>query len=673
METQIKSPLFKGVLVVAVDDLRSVLVGTLEQNGYCCQGVSDVPGAHTVLSVGGIDLVICDISIPGMDGFRFMGSAKEDVPDIDFIIITGDSGPYPCFEVLEAGAADCITKPFKVDSVIARIRRIERERKILFDLKTTNHELVAAMEEIEEVSLARGDFLARMSHEIRIPLNSIKGYTDILLDTGLSCEQEEYVVNTKKSCDVLLGVVNEILDISRIEAGEIGLDPIEFDPEVLCFECLEMVRSQVNTSRVELLCRICDCVPGYVVADPNRFRQVLLNLLGNAAKFTEAGVIELNLSVRQRSGDGIMLCACLRDTGMGIPESALDAIFEPFRQVQGGSSAKHGGTGLGLSICRKIARRMGGEIKVESREGEGSLFEFSFWALPVENKASERIQPAQFEGHRILVVTSTLAFGAMVSRELKAAGLYVDLVLNLKAAITSFDRSFLPSVCYDACVVDLKGGVDPKELIRKIRRTKSACPSFPMIACAGPIPGGAETCRKLGFEGFLPKPVRAKKLVSMIAGILGMKADRDKGFYGGKNKLVTTPFLAEQAKRYASILLVDDNPVNRRMGKILLSKAGYRVTTADNGRQTLDLYQGCPDRFDLILMDINMPEMDGFEITRQIRIQEAVSGTRIPIVAFTANVLPVFKQRCLEAGMDDLLTKPFKREDIFSVVKKWVL
>lgn len=222
-------------------------------------------------------------------------------------------------------------------------------------------------------------------------------------------------------------------------------------------------------------------------------------------------------------------------------------------------------------------------------------------------------------------------------------------------------------------MVDLKGGVDPKEIIRKIRRTKCACPSFPMIACAGPIPGGAETCLKLGFEGFLPKPVRAKKLVSMIAGILGMKADRDKGFYGAKNKLITTHLLAEQAKRSASILLVDDNPVNLRMAKIMLSKAGYRVTTADNGRQTLDLYQGSPDLFDLILMDINMPEMDGFEITRQIRIQEAVSGTRIPIVAFTANVLPVFKQRCLEAGMDDLLTKPFKREDIFAAVKKWVL
>jgi len=673
METQIKSSFVKGVLVVAADDLRSVLVGALEQNGYCCQGASDVPGAHTVLSVGGIDLVIYDISIPGMDGFRFMGSVKEDLPDIDFIIITGYSGVYSCFQVLEAGAADCITKPFKVDSVIARTRRIERERKILFDLKTTNHELAAAMEEIEEVSLARGDFLARMSHEIRTPLNSIKGYTDILLDTGLSCEQEEYVVNTKKSCDVLLGVVNEILDISRIEAGEIGLEPIRFDPEVLCFECLEMVRSQVNTSRVELLCRICDCVPGYVVADPNRFRQVLLNLLGNAAKFTETGVIELNLSVRQGSGDGIMLCACVRDTGMGIPESALETIFEPFRQVQGGSSAKHGGTGLGLSICRKIARRMGGEIKVESREGEGSLFEFSFWALPLENQASELIQSSQLAGSRILVVTSTLAFGAMVSRELKARGLYVDIVLNLKAAITSFDRSFLPPVCYDAGVVDLKGGVDPKEIIRKIRRTKCACPSFPMIACAGPIPGGAETCLKLGFEGFLPKPVRAKKLVSMIAGILGMKADRDKGFYGAKNKLITTHLLAEQAKRSASILLVDDNPVNLRMAKIMLSKAGYRVTTADNGRQTLDLYQGSPDLFDLILMDINMPEMDGFEITRQIRIQEAVSGTRIPIVAFTANVLPVFKQRCLEAGMDDLLTKPFKREDIFAAVKKWVL
>jgi signal transduction histidine kinase len=550
MEMEIKPPFVKGVLVVDDDDdLMRVLLRALELNGYCCHGASDAPRARTILLAGGIDLVICDIFMPEMGGLCFMESVKVDLPDIDFIIMTGCSGDYSYFEIVEAGAADYMAKPFKVDSVIARIRRIERERRILFDLKTTNNELAAAMEEVEEVSLARGDFLARMSHEIRTPLNSIMGYTDILLDTGLSDEQEGYVENTKKSCDVLLGIVNEILDISRIEAGEIGLAPIEFDPELLCFECLEMVRSQVNTARVELLCRICDCVPGYVVADPNRFRQVLLNLLGNAAKFTETGVIELSLSIREGCDQGIMVCACVCDTGMGIPESALEVIFEPFRQIQGENSTKHGGTGLGLSICRKIARCMGGEIKVESREGEGSLFEFSFWALPVEKQTGERI----------------------------------------------------------------------------------------------------------------------------IAGVLGMKADRDKGFYGENNKLVTTHLLAEQAKRSASILLVDDNPVNRRMAKIMLLKAGYRVTTAENGRQTLDLYQDSPDLFDLILMDINMPEMDGFETTRQIRIQEAVSGTRIPIVAFTANVLPVFKERCAKAGMDDLLTKPFKREDIFEAIKKWVV
>lgn len=676
MDSLPKSPVIKGVLAVDHDNrLRQGLIEALGTGGYDCRGASSAQEARTILGAGRIDLVVCDIFLPDMDGLAFMASVKDERPDLDFIIMTPSGGAYTDSEIVEAGAADYLTKPFRPDAVIARVKRMERERRRVFDLGRTNHAFAVAMEGIKEISQAKGDFLARMSHEIRTPLSSIMGYTDILLDTRLVPEQTEYATNIKKSCDVLLGVVNDILDFSRVETGEIGLAPIEFDPEVLCFECLEMVRTQVDTSSVEILCRICDCVPACVRADPNRFRQVLLNLLGNAAKFTVDGVIELSLKVKDKTETGIVLCASVRDTGIGIPAADLDVIFQPFQQVRGKISRGMGGTGLGLSICRKIARWMGGDITVESREGEGSVFTFSSLVVPVKKQDERRIQPVKPAGRRVLLVASTLAFGAMVSRELKAAGLIVDLVLNGRDALSPFDGTCLAATRHDVGVIDLKGGEQPRGVVAKIRRLTLGCPEFPLIACANPGPGVAGICQQAGFDGFLPKPVQSRKLVAMIAGVLGMNdtLNAGTGSQVKPNKLVTTHLLAEQAKRSAAILLADDNPVNQRMATIMLSKAGYKVTSADNGRQTLELCRGAKGRFDLILMDINMPEMDGFETTRQIRALEGDSGKRIPIVAFTADVLPVFKERCLGAGMDDFLTKPFRREDIFAAVKKWVV
>ncbi|WP_041273178.1 response regulator [Desulforapulum autotrophicum] len=677
MDYHPESSVIKGILVVEHDnELRQGLVEALGSGGYDCCGAPSVRGARTLLWSGGIDLVICDIALPDMDGLRFMVSVKDELPDLDFIIMTSPEGDYVDSEIVDAGAADYLAKPIKPDAVIARVRRIERDRRKVLDLGRTNRELSVAMEGLKESSRAKGDFLARMSHEIRTPLSSIMGYTDILFDTCLAPEQTDYVTNIKKSCDVLLGIVNDVLDFSRVESGEIGLDPIEFDPEVLCFECLEMVRTQVDTSRVELLCRICDCVPGCVRADPNRFRQVLLNLLGNAAKFTVNGVIELSLKVKEKTKTGIVLCASVRDTGSGIPTAALGVIFKPFQQVVRGRIAKGlRGMGLGLSICRKIARRMGGNITVESREGEGSVFTFSSRVEPVEKQNIVQIQPVKPAGLRVLLVVSTLAFGAMVSRELKAAGLVVDLVLNSRDALSPFDGTHLAAACHDVGLIDLKGGEHPRGMVAKIRRLTLACPELPLIACANPGPGVAEIFQQAGFDGFLPKPVQPRKLVAMIAGVLGMTVNQSVGM-GSRvttTKLITTHLLAEQAKRSAAILLVDDNPVNQRMATIMLSKAGYKVTSADNGRQTLELCRSSKERFDLILMDIFMPEMDGFETTRQIRALEGDSGVRVPIVAFTANVLPLFKERCLVAGMDDFLTKPFRREDIFAAVKKWVV
>jgi len=667
--------------ILVVDDeisLRMVLIKALEKAGYHCKEAEDAEKAIILIESEPFDLIISDISMPGMDGIELLKKIKLHHPEIDFIIMTGYASDYSYVEIMDAGASDYMTKPFSMNSALARISRIARERENVISLKKTNQELCMAIEranilarEAKEASKAKTFFLASMSHEIRTPLNGIVGYTDMLLDTPLNDEQKSFLKNARFSCETLLSVVNDILDFSKVEAGKLSLEHIGFDPEVLCFDIIDVVRTKVDESKIELLCSVADSVPSQVMGDPHRFRQVLLNLLSNAIKFTQEGTIKVCLNSEQISEDHIKLVVSVTDTGIGIGKNELEKIFSPFIQSEDDITNRYGGTGLGLAISRNIAQKMGGHVWAESKLKKGSAFYFTACFKLAENKKVKRIRPARLNGKKVLLSTTSDEIRQILQHELELTGMEVthmilpELEFELKKDIKK---------SYDIAIIDFGKIVKivANELSNTIASLRPDQYPFDFIACSVPVPGIADTFSKAGFKGYLPNPVSKKKLFEMLSYIMGMETE--KLFSSDpSNGIVTAHLLSENKKYAASILLVEDNPVNQKMTNLMLSKAGYMIDIAEDGEEAVKKYTLKPDAYDLIFMDINMPKMDGFQATRLIRSFEEKnkSISKIPILALTANVLDDFKLKCVEAGMDDFLTKPIKRDVVFQAIQHW--
>lgn len=680
--------------ILVVDDesnLRLLLAKALTRAGYICDQALDASNALEMITTRATsfyDLVISDISMPGMDGIALLKKVKSLFPDIDFIIMTGYAADYSYADIMDAGASDYMTKPFNISSTLAKISRIAREKTTLLHLKQTNQQLCTAIEranhlamESKEASRAKTFFLAAMSHEIRTPLNGIVGYTDMLQDTPLNAEQTSFLKNARLSCDTLLSVVNDILDFSKVESGNLSLETIEFDPEVLCFETIDVVRPQVDESKVELGCSISHRVPAMVKGDPHRFRQVLLNLLGNAVKFTHKGAITLVLdakeivareTIAQTDSKTVMLLTSVTDTGIGISSDELDAIFKPFIQSEEDITNRYGGTGLGLAISKNIARRMGGDLWVESQKSKGSTFYFTASLTKGKIRKRDRIRPVELKGKKVVVTTTTQETFDLLNHELLRAGMVVHQEswdsLPLFLTTPAGQR-------FDLGIIDFGKTIKPNSpdlgaIMEKIFPKKIA---FEWIACAVPFPGIVKGFKTAGFKGFLSKPFRKQTLLDMAAYVMGMISIPGKENDRDSSELLTIHSLAENQKHDVSILLVEDNPVNQKMTQLMLSKAGYTVIIAGNGKEAVEVFKNTREGIDLILMDINMPVMDGIEATRQIRSHEMQSahGTRVPILALTANVFADFKQKCLGAGMDDFLTKPIKRDLVFEALQTW--
>jgi two-component system sensor histidine kinase/response regulator len=407
-----------------------------------------------------------------------------------------------------------------------------------------------------------------------------------------------------------------------------------------------------------------------VKGDPGRFRQVLLNLMGNAVKFTEAGEIELRLDVVEERDGQVELDACVRDTGIGIPKDKLGSIFEVFQQADGSTTRQYGGTGLGLSICKSLAEAMGGDVWAESEPGKGSTFHFTARLQVSEDKPVKRLDSVvSLSGKKVLVVDDNRDNLTIISHVMEAGGLRVVPLTKGEEVVPALKKAHEEGDPIDLCLIDIQMPIiSGYDVARQIRSPLAPNPRIPLLAFSGSTERDARSCREAGFDGFLPKPVRREKLFDMMERLLMEKEDDREARKG--EAIVTQHSIREEAKHLVRILLAEDNPVNQKLAKMMLTKAGYQVEVANNGQETVDKYTGAPEAFDLIFMDVQMPEMDGIKATKTIREK---GFDKIPIVAMTAHAMKGDRERCLEGGMDDYITKPINRETVLKVIDKWVI